>query len=64
MLVFLMPRPKPADRLGDAEGMTAGKGIVDGLGETERRRFGPACEPNDDLLLCDVGGGFIGSAND
>jgi hypothetical protein len=54
----------PPERLGDAEGMTAGNGIMDGLGETDRRRFGPACEPNDDRLLCEVGGGFIGRARD
>ena len=64
MLVFRMPRPKPPERLGDADGMTAGSGIVEGLGETERRKFGPACDPNDDLLLCEVGGGFMGRAND
>lgn len=62
MLVFLIPRPRPPDRLGDAEGMTAGSGIVDGLGETDL--LGAACDPNDDLLLCEVGGGFIGRASD
>lgn len=40
MLVFRMPvaRPNPMlpDKLGDAEGMTAGSGI-DGLGETDLR---------------------------
>ena len=50
--------------LGEADGMTAGKGI-DGLGETERCRADcPICEPNEDLRLCDVSGGFIGKAND
>ena len=44
--------------------MTAGSGIIDGLGETDRLRFRPACEPNEDLRLCEVGGGFIGRAND
>jgi hypothetical protein len=64
MFVFLKPRPNPPDRLGDAEGMTAGSGMADGLGETDRLRLGPACEPKDDLLLCEVGGGFIGRAKD
>ena len=60
-----MPIPSPPDKFGDAEGMTAGNGIVDGLGETERpRKPCPACEPIDDLLLRDVGGGFIGNASD
>lgn len=47
---------------GDAVGMTAGNGR-DGLGETERR-IDAAVEPKDDLRLCEVGGGFIGSASD
>ena len=72
MLVFRTPTPMPMpmpiprlpDRLGEAEGMTAGSGIADGLGETDRLRFGPACDPNDDRLLCEVGGGFMGRAND
>ena len=42
-------------------GITAGKGI-EGAGEAERRIEGD--EPNDDLRLCDVGGGFIGRAKD
>lgn len=46
--------------LGEAEGMTAGRGI-DGLGETDLRID---CDPNDDLRLCDVGGGFMGNASD
>lgn len=50
--------------LGDADGMTAGNGIVEGLGETERMRLPPACDPKDERLLCDVGGGFIGIARD
>jgi len=50
--------------LGDADGMTAGSGM-DGLGETDRCLMGwPLCEPNDERRLCDVGGGFIGSARD
>ena len=52
------------DKLGDAEGMTAGSGIVDGLGDTDRLMLCATCEPNEDLLLCEVGGGFIGSARD
>ena len=64
MFVFLMPKPKPPDRLGDAEGITAGSGMVDGLGETDLLGLGPACDPKDDLLLCEVGGGFMGRAKD
>ena len=64
MLAFRTPIPRLPDILGDAEGMTAGRGIVEGLGETDLRIFWPACDPNDDRLLCDVGGGFIGKAND
>ena len=64
MLVFRAPSPtRPPDMLGEAEGMTAGRGM-DGLGETERRADWPTCEPNDDRLLCDVGGGFMGNARD
>ena len=33
--VFRAPSPSPPDRLGDADGITAGNGI-DGLGDTER----------------------------
>ena len=64
MLVFLSPKPIPPDRLGEAEGITAGSGMVDGLGETDLLRLAPACDPNEERLLCDVGGGFIGSARD
>lgn len=42
-------------------GITAGRGI-DGAGETDRRSEGD--DPKDDRRLCDVGGGFIGSANE
>lgn len=42
-------------------GMTAGSGI-EGAGEAERRIDGD--EPNEDRRLCDVGGGFMGRAND
>ena len=64
MLVFLTPSPRPPDKLGDAEGITAGNGMVDGLGDTDRLMFWPTCDPNDDRLLCEVGGGFIGRAKD
>ena len=50
--------------LGEADGMTAGNGIVDGLGETDLLIEAATCEPNDDLRLCDVGGGFMGKASD
>lgn len=62
MLVFRTPSParsSPDCKLGDADGITAGNGR-DGAGDTERRTDGE--EPNDDLRLCEVGGGFIGSA--
>ena len=57
--------PKLPETLGDAEGITAGSGI-DGLGDTERRTVIPVpiCEPNEDLRLWEVGGGFIGRARD
>lgn len=42
-------------------GITAGKGM-EGAGEADRRIDGD--EPKEDLRLCDVGGGFIGRAND
>ncbi len=64
MFVLRIPIPSPPERLGDAEGMTAGRGIADGLGDTDRRMPGPACDPKEDRLLCDVGGGFIGRARD
>ncbi len=64
IFVFRNPGPSPPDRLGEAEDITAGRGIVDGLGDTDRLWPWPACEPNDDRRLCDVGGGFIGRARD
>lgn len=64
MLAFRTPSPSAPDMLGDAEGMTAGSGMVDGLGDTDRLTDAATCEPNDDLRLWDVGGGFIGSARD
>lgn len=42
-------------------GMTAGRGI-EGAGEAERRIEGD--DPNEDLRLWEVGGGFMGRAND
>lgn len=60
MFVLRTPKPTPPDRLGEADGMTAGNGI-EGDGETDLRTD---CEPNEDLRLCDVGGGFIGNASD
>lgn len=58
MGAFLTPR---LDKLGEFDGITAGSGI-EGAGETERRMDGD--DPNDERRLCDVGGGFIGSANE
>ena len=39
---------------------------MEGLGDTERLTEVPfpICEPKDDRRLCEVGGGFIGSASD
>lgn len=42
-------------------GITAGRGI-EGAGESDLRIEGD--EPNEDLRLCDVGGGFMGRASD
>jgi hypothetical protein len=64
MLELRTPNPRPPDRLGEAEGMTAGSGMVEGLGDTERLRLAPACDPKEERLLCEVGGGFIGIARD
>lgn len=48
--------------LGDFSiGRTAGKGI-DGAGDADRRTEGE--EPNDERRLCEISGGFIGSASD
>ena len=57
--------PKLPDTLGEADGITAGSGM-EGLGDTERLTEvpPPICEPKDDRRLCEVGGGFIGSASD
>lgn len=49
--------------LGEAAGITAGKGI-EGLGETERRMDCAETEPNEERRLCVVCGGFMGRAND
>lgn len=64
MLVFRTPSPSAPDMLGEAEGMTAGRGMVDGLGDTDRLTEAATCELKDDLRLCDVGGGFMGIASD
>lgn len=49
--------------LGEAlEGITAGKGKDEGAGETERWR--ETEELNEERRLCEVGGGFIGSASE
>lgn len=42
-------------------GITAGSGI-EGAGDADRRIEGE--DPNEDLRLCEVGGGFMGRAND
>lgn len=63
MFVFFTPMLMLPETLGDAEGMTAGRGI-EGLGETDLRTDWPICEPNEERLLCVVGGGFIGNARD
>lgn len=42
-------------------GLTAGKGI-DGAGDAERRMDGD--EPKDERRLCEITGGFMGSARD
>ena len=60
MFVFRDPSPILPERLGDADGITAGSGM-DGLGETDLRTD---CDPKDERRLCDVGGGFIGNARD
>lgn len=62
--MFEFRKPSEPDKLGEAEGMTAGRGMVDGLGDTDRRIDWPICEPMEDLLLCEVGGGFMGKARD
>ena len=58
IFVFLTPRPDPMPvlRLGDKEGITAGRGR-EGAGDTERRMDGE--EPKEERRLCEVGGGFI-----
>jgi len=56
--------PIPPDRLGDADGMNAGNGMADGLGETERLILCPTCELTDDRLLWEVGGAVNGIARD
>jgi hypothetical protein len=58
ILSFLKPL-RPACKLGELDGITAGRGS-DGAGETDRRIDGE--EPKEERRLCEVGGGFIGSA--
>ena len=50
MFVFRTPSPTLPETLGEAEGITAGKGM-DGLGDTERRIDAPTWDPKDDLRL-------------
>jgi hypothetical protein len=60
MLVFL--NPIPPNGLGELSmSLTAGNGI-DGAGDADRRI--EADEPNDERRLWEIGGGFIGSANE
>ena len=62
MLAFLAPKPPLPKGLGEFSiGLTAGKGM-DGAGEADLRIEGD--EPNDERRLCDMAGGFIGSARD
>lgn len=62
MLAFLTPRLPARYGLGECSiGLTAGKGI-DGAGDAERRTDGD--EPNDERRLCEMAGGFMGSASD
>jgi hypothetical protein len=44
-------------------GITAGRGI-EGAGDADRRTDGEDMAPKEERRLCDVGGGFIGSARD
>ena len=60
MLAFLTP--KLPYGLGEFSiGLTAGKGI-DGAGDADRRIDGD--EPKDERRLCEIAGGFMGSANE
>ena len=63
MLAFLTPIAiEPAKGLGEFSiGRTAGSGI-DGAGDADRLIDGE--EPKEDLRLCEIAGGFIGSASD
>lgn len=62
MLVFLTPKLLTKYGLGEFSiGLTAGKGM-DGAGEAERRMDGD--EPKDERRLCEMTGGFMGSASD
>lgn len=54
--------PKPPYGLGELSiGRTAGSGI-DGAGEQDLRIDGE--DPNEERLLCDIAGGFMGKARD
>lgn len=59
MLAFLAPGPNGLGEL--SIGLTAGNGI-DGAGDADR--LIEADDPNDERRLCEIAGGFIGSANE
>jgi len=62
MAAFFTPILPIRYGFGDfAIGRTAGKGI-DGAGEADLRMAGD--EPNEERRLCEMAGGFIGSASD
>lgn len=62
MLALLMPKLPLLYGFGEFSiGLTAGRGI-EGAGDAERRIDGD--EPKDDRRLCEIAGGFIGSANE
>jgi hypothetical protein len=62
IFAFFTPMPPGPYGFGELSiGLTAGNGI-DGAGEADRRI--EADDPKDDRLLCEIAGGFIGSANE
>lgn len=62
MLAFFIPNPLLLNGFGEFSiGLTAGRGI-EGAGDAERRMEGD--EPKDERRLCEIAGGFIGSANE
>lgn len=62
MLAFFTPKPELANVFGELSiGRTAGKGI-EGAGDAERRMEGD--EPNEERRLCEMAGGFMGSASE